>query len=103
MKEPHKATMTLKEREMDTTITHNVKILPDYFNEIIQSRKTFEIRKNDRQYIQGDYLFMNEYNTERKEYTGRSATCKVTYILRDFEGIKEGYVAMSIEVCNVMF
>ena len=103
IKELHKSHMTLRERTLDTSITHNLKILPDYFDEIIQSRKKFEIRKRDRPFIQGDYLYLSEYNPKRRVYTGRSVTCKVTYILRDFEGLNEGYVAMSIEVCNVMF
>ena len=95
--------MTIPTRAMDTSVTHMLKILPDYFDEIIQSRKRFEIRKNDRQYLMGDYLILKEYNAMRKGYTGRMATCKVTYILRDFEGLKEGYVAMSTEVVSVMF
>lgn len=42
---------------------HAVKILPEYFNKIINGQKSYEIRKNDRDYKVGDCLALNEYMT----------------------------------------
>ncbi|TKF31643.1 DUF3850 domain-containing protein [Vibrio kanaloae] len=41
-------------------ITHNVKIKPEYINAIIDGKKTFEIRKNDRGYRLGDRVRMSD-------------------------------------------
>lgn len=76
---------------------HELKILPKYFEAVKAGIKTFEIRKNDRDYQNGDYLALREWNGE--EYTGRSLLVIVTYIFELF-GITdcaEGYVVMSIQ------
>lgn len=48
---------------------HELKILPQYFEAVQSGLKTFEIRKNDRDYKVGDTLVLKEYNNEA--YTGR--------------------------------
>ena len=73
---------------------HELKILPEYFSSIISRRKTFEIRFNDRNFHTGDTLILREWNGN---YTGREVKSKITYILHNFSGLKEGYIAMSIE------
>ena len=35
---------------------HAVKIEPEYFNKIIKGKKSYEVRKNDRDYIAGDCI-----------------------------------------------
>lgn len=80
--------------------THELKILPLYFDGIIKGKKTFEVRRNDRGYKVGDILVLREYNT-RNNYTGSKVTAEVTYILDKFEGIKEGYVVMGIKVIKI--
>lgn len=76
---------------------HELKILPKYFDAVRNGSKTFEIRKNDRNFKVGDYLALMEWSGE--EYTGRSMLVKVTYIL-DLVVITDcadGYVVMSIK------
>ena len=51
---------------------HELKTLPIYFEEVIEGRKSFEVRKNDRNFKVGDMLALNEYDAEKKEYTGNS-------------------------------
>ena len=82
---------------------HALKILPGYFEDVISGKKTFEIRKNDRDYKVGDLLALNEY-TETEEYigyTGRSCLVKVDYILDNGAFLPEGFIAMSIKPCSV--
>lgn len=74
---------------------HALKILPNYFEDVISGRKTFEIRKNDRDYKVGDLLALNEWTGET--YTGRSCLVTVDYIIDDKDFCKEGYVIMSIK------
>ncbi len=74
-------------------MTHELKILPEYFEAVTSGRKRFEIRKNDRDYKVGDLLYLREWNAD--EFTGDSYKAEVTYIT-DYEQ-KNGYVVMGIE------
>lgn len=80
---------------------YDLKILPEYFNAVLRGDKTFEIRKNDRNFQWGDTIQLSEYDAENDSYTGRSLICEVTYILygnksTEKYGLKEGYCIMSI-------
>lgn len=72
---------------------HELKILPEYFEEVETNHKIFEIRENDRDFQVGDTLTLNEWD---KEYTGNSVKRLITYILSDNKYVKDGYVIMSI-------
>lgn len=87
-----------KNRKMAKIATvHVLKTWPIYFRALQQSRKRFEIRKNDRDFKVGDFLVLKEFDPKTKEYSGYDLKVKVTYILKGEEwGIKEGYIAMSI-------
>ena len=56
---------------------HNVKILPEYFEGILDGSKPFEFRKNDRGYKPGDCVCLKECIIDDSEefkkeiYTGR--------------------------------
>ncbi len=71
---------------------HDLKSIPEYFNAVRHGHKTFEIRKNDRDFKLGDTLHLLEWTG--KEYTNRWYDCIVTYIT-DFEQ-KPGFVVMGI-------
>lgn len=81
---------------------HALKQLPEYFADVLSGRKSFEVRKNDRPYKEGDLLALNEYDPENS-YTGRSCLVYIDYILNDSEYCKDGYVVMSIKPCLVGF
>ena len=76
---------------------HDLKTWPEYFNEVFLGHKTFEVRKNDRDFKVGDYLILKEWDPNTNSYTGRMLARKVSYILKGGEfGVEEGYVVMSI-------
>lgn len=76
---------------------HNLKTHKEYFYEVFIGHKTFELRKNDRDFKVGDTLILEEYNPIIKDYTGKSLARKVIYILEGGKfGLEEGYVIMSI-------
>ena len=80
---------------------HELKTLPQYFQDVISGKKSFEVRKNDRPYHVGDLLALNEYNAETKSYTGNSCLVYIDYILNDTEYCKSGYVVLGIKPCEV--
>ena len=81
---------------------HGLKEHPEYFEEVIAGRKTFEVRQADRLYEKGDMLALNEYDPTEKKYTGRSCLVYVDYLWTDPQYVREGYVIMSIKPCSVM-
>lgn len=81
---------------------HELKIFPEYFNSVISGDKTFEIRRNDRNFLVGDYIALNEF-TKESGYTGRSALYCITYVAgrgHPLVSLPEGYVILGIHPCN---
>jgi len=63
------------------TTRHEVKSWPLFFADVRDGRKTFELRKNDRNYQIGDLLSLNEWNPETQEGTGQNCTCRIIYVM----------------------
>jgi hypothetical protein len=61
--------------------THELKTWPDYFCALLDGSKTFEYRRNDREFKVGDVLRLREWEPTFQQYTGREMNRKVTYIL----------------------
>jgi len=80
---------------------HELKTWPQYYNRVADGQKTFEVRKNDRDFQVGDELVLVYYNPEEPrpmEY-GMTLKAKVTYILYGGQfGIEPGYCVMAIEL-----
>jgi hypothetical protein len=76
---------------------HKLKVLPQYFEEVWNENKTFELRENDRNYKVGDTLRLLEF--DYGTYTGRECSRLIKYILIDCEqyGLKDGFVILAIE------
>ncbi len=56
------------------------KVWPEYFQQILEDRKTFEVRLNDFDISEGDTLLLKEWDPKTKEYTGREVEKKVGYV-----------------------
>lgn len=83
---------------------HELKTLADFRWDIIHNRKTFEVRKNDRNFQVDDILLLKFWNDELKQYTGDEAKAEVLYVLHGGKfGIEEGYCVMGIKVLNYNF
>jgi hypothetical protein len=86
-----------------TMAEHDLKVWVGYFDPIKDGIKTFEIRKNDRNYQVGDTLRLREYAPGPDEYTGRETRQLVVYMLNGDDplgfafGLRAGHVAMSLE------
>jgi len=79
------------------SMEHELKILPEYFNEVWKKNKTFELRKDNRDYKVGETLKLLEFDGEK--YTGKEVSRTITYILKDCEqyGLKDGFVILAME------
>jgi Domain of unknown function (DUF3850) len=77
---------------------HTLKIAPVYFAPVKERIKTWEIRKNDRDFQVGDILDLKEYDVNHNEFTGRGCYRTIKYILNGpGYGLAEGYCIMSID------
>ena len=84
------------------TRKHYLKTWPEFFEAIRKRKKRFEIRLNDRDYRTGDILIFQEFDPNKKEYTGSiDIAALVTYTLDKKPFLPDGYIAMSINVLGV--
>ena len=75
---------------------HNLKIKPQYFKDVVSGIKTFEVRKNDRNFKVGDLMVLETYDNEK--FTGGSVNTEITYILDDPKYCKKGYVILGFKL-----
>jgi hypothetical protein len=80
-------------------MTHYLKTLSEYFEDVLSGKKSFEVRKDDRnpKFSPGDKLILQEYmkTEESGVYTGRVIHADVLLVLRG-EYCRDGYCIMSI-------
>lgn len=75
---------------------HHLKTWPQHFRAVEKGSKTFEVRKDDRDFQVADVLILQEWEPATKQYTGRELSARVGYVLRESFGVEEGHVAMSL-------
>ena len=73
------------------------KIWPEFFEKVQVGEKTFELRKDEDNIQPGDILILREYN--KGDYTGRSVSREVIYVLRNAEnfGLMKGYCIIAVQ------
>lgn len=98
---------------------HKLRCWPVSFAALRSGLKRVEIRRNDRHYREGDWLFLQEWKPVELmkageeapslehvdgEYTGQTLMCKVTHILRLEDvprtSLPKGYIAMSVFIID---
>lgn len=83
---------------------HIVKIKKQYFVKLLSEEKTFELRKNDRNYKVGDVIILKEiddYDLKFPFNRGREVKAEITYILKGpVYGLETGYCILAIKLCN---
>ena len=72
-----------------------MKAVEPFYTELFKGLKTFEVRKNDRDFMPRDILVLLRY-----PYTGAFFVATVPYILSsdDFKGVTKGYCVMSLKI-----
>lgn len=75
---------------------HDIKIATSYYEDIVSGKKSFELRKNDRGYKEGDSIKMLEFDDGK--HTGRTIDADIIYLLEEYTGLQEGYCILGIAV-----
>jgi len=79
-----------------------LKTWPEPFQAVVEGRKAYEIRVNDRNFKVGDFLCLLEWDPEDMTYTGREVEATVTYMTPGGKwGIPENLCVMGIQVKSV--
>lgn len=80
------------------TTTHYLKTVNPYFNAVWMKLKTFELRKNNRNFKVGDTVVLMEYDNVGKTFTANQVIVVITYILHKFnDALNEEYVIFSFK------
>lgn len=82
--------------ETEVKVTHQIKLGAEFFDDAAAGRKSFELRKNDRNYKEGDVLEMEEVQDGVK--TGRRCSKRIVYMMENFEGLENGYCILGCEL-----
>lgn len=79
-------------------MTHALKSWPEYFKAIESGTKTFDLRKDDRPYVVGDTVLMQEFDPVENGYSGDEVILSISYILRDAPkfGLKSGFCILGL-------
>ena len=77
---------------------HELKIKEDYMEEIWHHLKTFELRKNDRDFQPGDIVHFSVISKYHREPYPDSDVYIITYVLKDVPeyGLADGYCIFGI-------
>jgi hypothetical protein len=85
---------------------HTIKAHPKFFEALWDGRKRFELRKNDRNYLEGDILHIQEWDPTTKLYSGRIVSALASYILSNHIGLPDEYCIISLseiskDICQI--
>lgn len=74
---------------MTETTIHDLKIEPQWLDEVAKFHKTFEVRRDDRGFEPDDWLRMTDPD-------GRTVYVQIVNVHRGLPGIKPGYAVLSL-------
>lgn len=75
---------------------HRLKTVRPYYDHVVYDRKTFEIRKNDRDFRVGDVLILDEYKPNDGGYTGSYCVRQVSYLVQGVYGLPDDVCVMGL-------
>ena len=61
--------------------THELKLWPPCFAAVNAGTKPFDVRENNQNFQVGDLLLLREFEPETADYTGKTLTRWVSYVL----------------------
>jgi len=83
---------------------YELKTANPYFIDILNGRKNFEVRFNDRDFKVGEFLLLREYSFNlTPSYSGKEILCEIIYILNNPKYVKKGYIIMGIDIIKTIY
>lgn len=88
-------------------VTHVVKSWTLFYNDILAGIRTSDIRcTDDRRFLVGDLMELNEFDPVKFEYTGRKQMVKITYVQTNKsnpcaisnDALRDNYAVLSIKL-----
>lgn len=76
-------------------IVHEIRLAEMYWDDVIEKRKTFELRKQEGYHV-GDGLVMQEYSAGNP--TGREINADIVFMLEEYQGLKDGYCILGFQI-----
>ncbi|HEX9996522.1 MAG TPA: ASCH/PUA domain-containing protein [Abditibacterium sp.] len=77
---------------------HFLKTWPKHFDAVARGEKTFEARKNDRDFQVGDTLTLQRFDQKTGQFTGAEIDKRISHILHGGAyGIAEGHCILSLQ------
>lgn len=81
-------------------MTHILKIEPEYYRAVASGQKTFELRKNDRNYQRGDVVVLKEHSNN--SYTGGEINAYISYVFVGGSlGLEKDYCILGIKLIDI--
>jgi hypothetical protein len=85
--------------QLPSRSVHELKCWSIYFGAIGDGRKTFEVRKADRDFRVGDMLHLHEHDPDRKKQSGRHLFCFISYRMDGPTfGIRKGWCVLGLRL-----
>jgi hypothetical protein len=85
--------------QLPSRTIHSLKCWPPYFDAIGDGRKTFEVRKLDRDFRVGDMLHLHEVTPPRMKPTSRHLLCFITCKMDGPQfGIRKGWTVLGLRL-----
>lgn len=83
---------------------HTLKSWPEFFEPVFKGEKTYELRRNDRDFHVGEDLLLQEYEPKSNTYTGREVRAEIKHMLLGtgadgivpLEGLAPGFAILGI-------
>jgi len=87
--------------------SHKIKSWTLFFSDILSGERTSDIRcTEDRRFLKGDYMELQEWDPIKNKYTGRWALVEITYVQTNKsnpcaisrEALRDDYTVLSIKL-----
>jgi len=78
---------------------HTLKCWKEFYSFVANGEKTFELRKNDRDFKRGETIKLNEFDQHKNMYTGQHCRLLITYVLKGpWGGLKEDWCILGFKL-----
>jgi hypothetical protein len=79
-------------------MVHYLKTIQPFFSEVKSGTKTFELRRNDRDFQVGDEVYLQEYDLDNNSFSGQEVRAKITYVLKDWTGLEGDFCVFAFVI-----